>query len=180
MDDAGEVHTADRVVIATHADQALRLLADPTADERAVLGAIPYSRNETLLHTDAALLPRARAARGSWNYLLAACAKRGSDSGSPGQAAVVSYHMNRLHRLDEPTNYLVTMNAAELIQPDRVLARMMYEHPVYTPESVAAQSRLPLLNTATTAYAGAYHGWGFHEDGCASGVAAAAAFGVTW
>jgi predicted NAD/FAD-binding protein len=180
VDDAGEVHTADRVVIATHADQALRLLADPTADERAVLGAIPYSRNETLLHTDAALLPRARAARGSWNYLLAACAKRGSDSGSPGQAAVVSYHMNRLHRLDEPTNYLVTMNAAELIQPDRVLARMMYEHPVYTPESVAAQSRLPLLNTATTAYAGAYHGWGFHEDGCASGVAAAAAFGVTW
>jgi predicted NAD/FAD-binding protein len=82
--------------------------------------------------------------------------------------------------LDEPTNYLVTMNATARIAPERVLARMMYEHPVYTPQSVAAQSRLPLLNTATTAFAGAYHGWGFHEDGCASGVAAAEAFGVTW
>lgn len=193
VDDAGDEHSADRVVIATHADQALRLLADPTEDERAVLGAIPYSRNETLLHTDAALLPKARAARGSWNYLLAGCAKRplpsragdgrgdGAGTGAgTGQAAVVSYHMNRLHRLDEPADYLVTMNATERIRPDRVLARMVYEHPVYTPESVAAQSRLPELNIGRTAFAGAYHGWGFHEDGCASGVAAAAAFGVTW
>jgi predicted NAD/FAD-binding protein len=180
VDDAGEEHTADRVVIATHADQALRLLADPTETERAVLGAIPYSCNETLLHTDAALLPRARAARGSWNYLLAGCAKRPNYGHGTGQAAVVSYHMNRLHLLEEPTNYLVTMNATERIRPERVLARMMYEHPVYTPESVAAQARLPLLNTARTAFAGAYHGWGFHEDGCASGVAAAEAFGVTW
>ena len=168
------------MVIATHADQALRLLADPTEAERAVLGAIPYSRNETLLHTDAELMPRARAARSAWNYLLAGCAKRPANADRTGQAAVVSYDMNRLHRLDEPANYLVTMNATERIRPERVLARMMYEHPVYTPESVAAQSRLPLLNTATTAFAGAYHRWGFHEDGCASGVAAAAAFGVTW
>jgi predicted NAD/FAD-binding protein len=180
VDDAGEEHAADRVVIATHADQALRLLADPTEAERAVLGAIPYSCNETLLHTDASLMPRARTARGSWNYLLAGCAKRPAAAQNTGQAAVVSYDMNRLHRLDEPTNYLVTMNATERIAPERVLARMMYEHPVYTPQSVAAQSRLPLLNTATTAFAGAYHGWGFHEDGCASGVAAAEAFGVTW
>ncbi len=180
VDDAGEEHTADRMVIATHADQALRLLADPTEAERAVLGAIPYSCNETLLHTDAELMPRASAARSSWNYLLSGCAKRPATDGHTGQAAVVSYDMNRLHRLDEPANYLVTMNATERIRPERVLARMMYEHPVYTPESVAAQSRLPLLNTTTTAFAGAYHGWGFHEDGCASGVAAAAAFGVTW
>ncbi|HEU5428134.1 MAG TPA: FAD-dependent oxidoreductase [Actinocrinis sp.] len=180
VDDAGEEHTADRVVIATHADQALRLLADPTETERAVLGAIPYSCNETLLHTDAELMPRARAARSSWNYLLSGCANRPATGGHTGQAAVVSYDMNRLHRLDEPANYLVTMNATERIRPERVLARMMYEHPVYTPESVAAQSRLPLLNTTRTAFAGAYHGWGFHEDGCASGVAAAAAFGVTW
>lgn len=184
IDDAGEEHTADHVVIATHADQALHLLADPTEQERAVLGAIPYSRNETLLHTDAALLPRARAARGSWNYLLRGCAKHpAADPGNGndgGQSAVVSYHMNRLHRLDEPTDYLVTMNASERIRPQLVLARMLYEHPVYTPRSVAAQARLPQLNTARTAFAGAYHGWGFHEDGCASGVAAAAAFGVTW
>jgi len=175
-DASGESYAADRVVIATHPDQALRMLAEPTADERAVLGAIPYSSNETVLHTDARLLPRARGARASWNYLLSGCAARPAPSG----AAVVSYHMNRLHRLDEPVDYLVTMNAADRIGPDAVLARMVYEHPVYTPESLAAQSRLPQLNTLITAYAGAYHGWGFHEDGCASGVAAAAAFGVAW
>ncbi|MBS2963601.1 FAD-dependent oxidoreductase [Actinocrinis puniceicyclus] len=187
VDDAGDHYVADRVVVATHADQALRLLADPTEDERAVLSAIPYSRNETLLHTDASLLPKAHAARGSWNYLLAGCSKRPArpaaataEGHGGGHAAVVSYHMNRLHRLDEPEDYLVTMNATERIRPERVLARMLYEHPVYTPESVAAQARLPQLNTAVTAFAGAYHGWGFHEDGCASGVAAAEAFGVTW
>jgi predicted NAD/FAD-binding protein len=179
-DAAGEQYSADRVVIATHPDQALRLLADPTPAERAVLGAIPYSRNETLLHTDAALLPRARSARGSWNYLLPGCSAKPAPGDAAEHAAVVSYHMNRLHRLDEPADYLVTMNATERIAPDTVLARMVYEHPVYTPESLAAQTRLPELNTAVTAYAGAYHGWGFHEDGCASGVAAAECFGVTW
>ena len=88
--------------------------------------------------------------------------------------------MNHLHRLDASVEYLVTMNAADRIDPARVIDRMRYEHPVYTPESVAAQARLTELTTARTTFAGAYHGWGFHEDGCASGVAAAAAFGVTW
>ena len=192
LDASGELHLADRVVIATHPDQALRLLADPTTAERDVLGAMPYSRNETLLHTDSTLLPRARAAHGSWNYLLAGCSAKpapvaavGSSGDADAEAdacrpAVVSYHMNRLHRLDEPTDYVVTLNAPERVAPDRVLARMVYEHPVYTPESLAAQTRLPELNTQVTAYAGAYHGWGFHEDGCASGAAAALAFGVSW
>jgi predicted NAD/FAD-binding protein len=180
LDTAGELHTADRVVIATHPDQALRMLADPTPAEREVLGAMPYSRNETLLHTDSAVLPRARAAHGSWNYLLAGCSAKPAPGIGTERAAVVSYHMNRLHRLDEPTDYLVTLNAPERVAADRVLARMVYEHPVYTPESLAAQTRLPELNTRVTAYAGAYHGWGFHEDGCASGVAAALAFGVRW
>jgi predicted NAD/FAD-binding protein len=179
-DAAGELHVADRVVIATHPDQALRMLADPTPAERDVLGAIPYSRNETLLHTDSSLLPRARKAHGSWNYLLAGCSARPAPGTGAERAAVVSYHMNRLHRLDEPTDYLVTLNAPERIAPRTVLARMIYEHPIYTPESLAAQTRLPELNTQVTAYAGAYHGWGFHEDGCASGAAAAAAFGVRW
>ena len=179
-DAAGELHVAERVVIATHPDQALRMLADPTPAECDVLGAIPYSHNETLLHTDSTLLPRARGAHGSWNYLLAGCSARPAPGTGAERAAVVSYHMNRLHRLDEPTDYLVTLNAPERIAPGRVLARMVYEHPVYTPESLAAQTRLPELNTQVTAYAGAYHGWGFHEDGCASGVAAAAAFGVRW
>jgi uncharacterized protein len=93
---------------------------------------------------------------------------------------LVSYDMNRLQRLAEPDDYVVTLNGAGRLDPDRVLARMQYEHPIYTPESVAAQRRLPELNDGTLAFAGAYHGWGFHEDGCAAGVRAAASLGVEW
>ena len=88
--------------------------------------------------------------------------------------------MNRLQRLAEPADYVVTLNGSGAVDPTRVIARMTYEHPIYTPESVAAQRRLPGLTTGVTAFAGAYHGWGFHEDGCAAGVRAAAALGVTW
>jgi predicted NAD/FAD-binding protein len=181
-DDAGTAHDAARVVIATHPDQALRLLADATDAERAVLGAIGYSRNETVLHTDARLLPRSKAAHSCWNYLVPHC-RSGSAAAERvpvSERALVTYHMNRLQRFKAERDYLVTLNATGTIDPDRVIARMVYEHPVYTPASVAAQARLPHLTTSQTAYAGAYHGWGFHEDGCASGVAAAAAFGVTW
>jgi uncharacterized protein len=173
IDDDGQRHAADAVVVATHPDQALRLLGDPTDDERAVLGAFAYSRNETLLHTDSRLLPTSRRARASWNYRMDACAGRSGD-------VQVSYWMNRLQDLDEPVDYLVTLNATDRIDPDTVLRRMVYAHPVYTAASVAAQRRLPGLNTGRTAFAGAYHGWGFHEDGCASGVRAAAAFGAGW
>ena len=173
IDDDGQRHAADAVVVATHPDQALRLLGDPTDDERAVLGAFGYSRNETLLHTDSRVLPAARRARASWNYRMDACSGGSED-------VQVSYWMNRLQSLDEPMDYLVTLNAAGRVDPDTVLRRMVYEHPVYTASAVAAQRRLPGLNTGRTAYAGAYHGWGFHEDGCASGVRAAAAFGAGW
>jgi predicted NAD/FAD-binding protein len=173
VDDDGQRHAADAVVVATHPDQALRLLADPTDDERAVLGAFTYSRNETLLHTDSRLLPAARRARASWNYRMDACSGATED-------VQVTYWMNRLQGLDEPQDYLVTLNAGDRIDAGTVLRRMVYEHPVYTAASVAAQRRLPELNTARTAFAGAYHGWGFHEDGCASGVRAAAAFGAGW
>lgn len=172
-DDSDADRRFDRVVIATHPDQALALLADPTEDERSVLGAFEYSRNETWLHSDTSLLPRAPAARASWNYRKASC-------WSGGTPVLVSYHMNRLQRLAGPVDYLVTLNGADRIDPSTVLAKMIYRHPVYTRDSVAAQRRLPTLNTATTVYAGAYHGWGFHEDGCAAGVRAAATFGVTW
>jgi uncharacterized protein len=173
IDDDGQRHAADAVVVATHPDQALRLLGDPTDDERAVLGAFAYSRNETLLHTDSRMLPTSRRARASWNYRMDACAGRSGD-------VQVSYWMNRLQDLDEPVDYLVTLNATDRIEPGSVLRRMVYEHPVYTPASVAAQGRLPELTTGRTAFAGAYHGWGFHEDGCASGVRAAEAFGAGW
>ncbi|HTJ67846.1 MAG TPA: FAD-dependent oxidoreductase [Actinospica sp.] len=176
-DEAGGRHEVDGVVLATHPNQALRMLADPSPAESAVLGAIGYARNETVLHTDASLLPRRSAARSCWNYLVPHC---GTRMGPSTERAVVTYHMNRLQRFDAEDDYLVTLNATETIKEGLVLARMVYEHPVYTPESVAAQARLPELTTRITAYAGAYHGWGFHEDGCASGVTAAAAFGVRW
>ncbi|MFD8452262.1 NAD(P)/FAD-dependent oxidoreductase [Streptomyces coelicoflavus] len=169
----GTTDTYDHLVLAVHPDQALELLADPTPDEKEVLGAFRYSRNATLLHTDTALLPRSRGARSSWNYLMPAC-----DAGA--DRVRVSYDMNRLQRLDAADTYVVTLGGEDRVDPGRVLARMTYEHPVYTPDSVAAQRRLPGLRTPVTAYAGAYHGWGFHEDGCRSGVEAAAALGVTW
>lgn len=170
-DAAGRTHEVDRVVVATHADQALRLLADPTPAERDVLGAFTYSRNETCLHTDPGILPRAAGARASWNYLKPAC------TADPGQAQV-TYHMNRLMQLTEPVDYLVTLNGADRVRPATVLARMVYHHPIYTPATIAAQRRLPELATHRTAYAGSYHGWGFHEDGCAAGIRAAQSFGA--
>ncbi|MFF3645702.1 NAD(P)/FAD-dependent oxidoreductase [Streptomyces sp. NPDC002564] len=171
--DDGTVTTYDSVVIATHPDQALRLLTDPTEAETGTLGAFRYSANPTLLHTDTTVLPRSRGARAAWNYLLPSCA-------STEDRVRVSYDMNRLQHLDAPETYVVTLGDDGHVPQDRILARMRYEHPVYTEESVAAQDRLPALNTPVTAYAGAYHGWGFHEDGCRSGVRAAQALGVEW
>jgi uncharacterized protein len=169
----GPARRFDRVVVATHPDQALRLLADATPAEREVLGAFRYSRNQTVLHRDTSVLPRTEGARASWNQLKTECR-------STAAPVLVSYHMNRLQRLSGDTDYVVTLNPDGRIPPGAALATMHYEHPVYTVESVAAQRRLPGLTSATTAFAGAYHGWGFHEDGCVSGVRAAEAFGVTW
>ncbi len=172
-DDGDDRATFDGVVMATHADDALRLLAYPTTRERAVLSAFGYSKNETYLHADESVLPQASRARSSWNYLLPHC-----DADSDG--VLVSYDMNRLQSLPTGSPHLVTLNATARIDPDLVIDRMVYEHPMYTLASVAAQPHLPALNDGTIAFAGAYHGWGFHEDGCRSGVAAAASFGATW
>ena len=163
----------DAAVIATHPDQALELLARPTAEERRVLGAIGYSTNPTILHSDPAVLPRAPRARASWNYYLPDCHASAS-------SVNVTYDMNRLQRLPGDTRYLVTLNDAGTVGADSVIERMTYHHPLYTPASVGAQAELPALNRDRLAFAGAYHGWGFHEDGCRSGVAAAASLGVTW
>lgn len=175
-DDADEVRRVDHVVVATHPDQALAALADPTDDERDVLGAFAYSRNETVFHTDSSVLPTRPWAAASWNYRMHQCEP------SPGEQrrVQVSYHMNRLQQLSEPRDYIVTLNDDHGVAEDAVVDRMVYEHPIYTPESLAAQRRLPELDSPHTVYAGAYHGWGFHEDGCASGVRAAAALGVAW
>lgn len=173
-DNADRVFHADRVVIATHPDQALAMLTDPTRAEREVLGALPYSTTTAVLHNDRRALPAATGARSCWNYRVLAC------SGRTDEVTGVTYYMNRLHRLDEPIDYLVSLNPEEAADPTTVLATRTYDHPVYTSASVAARRRLPELTGGRTVYAGAYHGWGFHEDGCASGVAAAAALGVAW
>jgi predicted NAD/FAD-binding protein len=163
----------DAVVIATHADEALTLLDDPTPDQRRVLGAFGYSLNHTVLHTDDSVLPTNRQVRASWNYRLDACQTTAAN-------VQVSYDMNRLQGLTEPDQYVVTLNADDRIRADQVIASMDYTHPIYTTDSLAAQAELAAISDGTLAFAGAYHGWGFHEDGCASGVRAAARLGVAW
>lgn len=172
-DDSDSVAHFDAAVVATHPRHALDLLTEPTSTERDVLGAIGFTVNPTLLHTDTSVLPRAPRAQASWNYALPDCT-------AVPTAVQVSYNMNRLQRLDAPETYVVTLNGADQVDAASVLARMDYEHPVYTTKSVAARERLPELNDGVIAFAGAYHGWGFHEDGCRSGVDAAASLGVRW
>ena len=167
-DDEGTKHRFDKVVIATHADQALALLEDPSEEERRVLGAFGYTRNEAVLHTDSGRLPRAHAARASWNY-------RVGDGGRP----TVTYYLNRLQAIDDEIDYCVTLN--ERIDDEHVIRRIVYDHPLYTVDSLAAQAGLRTLSGQRhTHFAGAHHGNGFHEDGLASGVRAAAALGVEW
>ena len=175
-DATGSVERFDGVVVATHPDQALRLLAAPTAAQRDVLSAMPYSSNVAQLHTDESVLPRAAGARASWNYW-----RRGGPRATARPGVLVTYDLTRLQRLAVTgPRMLVTLNGVDCVDQDLVLETMHYAHPLYTPESVAAQRRLPSVNTSRVAFAGAYHGWGFHEDGARSGVAAAAHLGVEW
>jgi predicted NAD/FAD-binding protein len=161
----------DQVVIATHSDQALAMLRDPTPNERRVLGAIPYQRNEAVLHTDRRLLPRRRRVRSAWNYHLLE---------QPKPVATVTYWMNHLQRFEDARDYCVTLNRSEAIEPAAVLRRIDYAHPVFTPDGVAAQSRHREISglSGRTHYCGAYWGWGFHEDGARSALAACEPFGV--
>jgi predicted NAD/FAD-binding protein len=151
----------DQVVIATHSDQALKMLGDPSEAERDVLGAIPYQANEAVLHTDASLMPRRRAAWSSWNFHL---------SEEPAPGSTVTYWMNNLQRLPGKRHYFLTLNQGERIDPAKVIRRVTYDHPVYTKEGVAAQARHAEISGAAhrTHYCGAYWGWGFHEDGVVS------------
>jgi predicted NAD/FAD-binding protein len=162
--DGCESEEFDEVVIAAHSDQALALLADPSEAERELLGAIPYQRNEAVLHTDVSLLPRRRAAWSSWNFHLGE---------RPGGRSTVTYWMNNLQRLRADREYLVTLNRGEEIDPAKVLRRFEYDHPVYTAAGVAAQARhAEISGTRRTHYCGAYWGWGFHEDGVVSALRA--------
>jgi predicted NAD/FAD-binding protein len=172
--DDGSTRHFDKVVVATHADQALRLLADPSPAEREVLGAFRYTENEIVLHTDASLLPRSRLARSSWNF-------HSLDCDSPEAKPTITYSLNRLQRLQADEEYCVTLNRSGAIDPECVIARTTYDHPLYTLDSIRAQPGLHALSGIRhTYFAGAHHGNGFHEDGFASGVRVAADLGVAW
>ena len=157
----GDPERFDHVVIATHSDQALKLLADPTDREHELLEAIPYQPNEAVLHTDHTLLPRRRRAWASWNYHLL-----DEPTGKP----TVTYHMNRLQSLRAESEFCVTLNHSDAIDPDKVIRTIPYAHPVYTARGQDAQARHhEISGQSRTHYCGAYWGWGFHEDGVKSG-----------
>jgi uncharacterized protein len=160
--EGGEPERFDEVIVAAHSDQALAMLADPTPAEGEVLSAIPYTPNEAVLHTDASLLPRRRRAWASWNYHL---------EPEPAGRATVTYHLNRLQSLDSRAELCVTLNRTEAIDPERVIATIPYDHPVFTRAGVAAQGRWSEISGRDrTHYCGAYWGFGFHEDGVASAL----------
>lgn len=168
----GREETYDQVVVATHADQALAFLADADPFEKESLSAVRYSTNRAVLHRDPSLLPAPRA-RASWNHRTTC----GGDARDQG--VTVSYWMNRLQGLDGP-DLVVTLNPHVPVDPASVVAEMTYEHPVFTREAVSAASDLRIAGGDRLAFAGAHLGWGFHEDGCRSGVEAAAKLGVEW
>jgi predicted NAD/FAD-binding protein len=166
----GEAERFDKVVLATHSDQALALLADATAAEHEVLGAIPYQENEAVLHTDVGMLPRRRRAWASWNYHLLE---------APSGRATVTYHMNRLQSLGAEREFCVTLNRTAAIAPEHVIRTISYAHPVYTSEGVTAQARVDEISGRNhTHFCGAYWGWGFHEDGVRSALRVAEHFGA--
>lgn len=163
----------DEVVIAAHADEALALLSDPSAEERSLLSAWGYSRNRVLLHTDERLMPPVRRAWASWNYLRLA----GADELSP---ACLTYYMNRLQNIQGHAPYLVTLNPLRDVRPEARIAEFAYDHPVYDTAAVATQRRLPELNGQRhTSYCGSYFNNGFHEDAVTSAVNAAGRFGCS-
>jgi uncharacterized protein len=173
-DDADRVHCFDAVVLATHADDALRLLADPDPQERRVLSAFRYTENDTVLHTDVRALPPVPRSWSSWNAHVDDCRK-------PTTRPTVTYSLNRLQRLDDARPYCVTLNRPEAIDERRVIERATFSHPVFDDAAVTAQRRLPgIQRRRRTFFAGAYHGNGFHEDGLTSGLRAAEALAAAW
>ncbi len=168
----GETRPFDAVVLACHSDQALRLLDDADADERAVLGAIRYQDNSVILHTDRQCLPRSRAAWAAWNY-------HADDSASQSRPVGVSYLINRLQPLPFRQPVIVTLNPGDEPRSASIIDRYTYAHPVFDQSGIAAQARLPRLQgRRNTWFCGAWAGYGFHEDGLKAGMAVAAALGV--
>jgi hypothetical protein len=166
------LETFDQVVFACHGDQALALLEDPSQSELEVLGAMRYQVNEVALHTDAAVLPRNRRAWAAWNALIPRV---------PTETCTVSYCMNLLQGIASADPLIVSLNPTHPIDPRLVLKKLRYHHPIHSHESVAAQGRKhDIQGKHRSWFAGAYWGWGFHEDGVRSAVEVAAALGAPW
>lgn len=168
----GATHAFDRVILACHADQSLRLLADPTPDESRLLREFRYQPNIATLHTDATVMPRSRLAWSSWNYEVAhASGPEAPPAGSTGGiSAATHYWMNSLQGVSDRENYFVTIGRSENIAPGKILRRMATEHPLFSLGAVLAQAEIPALNataagTTETYFSGAWQRYGFHEDG---------------
>ena len=162
----------DAVVLAAHADESLRMLADPSPDEQRLLGAWTYQRNRTVLHTDESLMPPNRRAWASWNYRRHAT--REMDGPVP-----VTYHMNRLQGLQTQRQYFVTLNSPRAPRPETIIREIDYTHPLYSFAAMQSQAALPALNGVNrTFFCGSYFGHGFHEDAVRSGVQVARACGI--
>jgi predicted NAD/FAD-binding protein len=160
----------DEVVLACHSDQALALLADPSEDERALLGAIRYQPNQAVLHTDETVLPRRKLAWAAWNY------ERAAQTSREQSAVCLHYLINRLQPLPWTTPVVVSLNPSRKIAPDKIIGSYDYSHPVFDTAAIAAQRRLPQIQgRANTWFCGAWTRYGFHEDGLMSGLAVSAA-----
>ncbi len=160
----------DAVVIATHSDQALRMLADSTNQEKEILGALPYQSNEAILHTDSSVLPKRKLAWASWNYNL---------DQEPYKPMAMTYNMNILQTLDSEDTYCVTLNNNDLVDDEKIVKTMFYDHPQFTPEGIKAQKRKhEISGVNNTYYCGAYWRNGFHEDGVVSALEVCSHFGV--
>ena len=161
----------DHVVIGAHSNQALGMLDKPTRSEEEILGAIPYQPNDTVLHTDTAVMPRTKRAWASWNVRVPK---------DPASAVNVTYHSNRLQAFEHSDEFLVTLNRTGEIRPERVVERQNFDHPIFNFDGLRAQSRREEISGRNrTSYCGAYWGYGFHEDGVKSAIDATGPFGVT-
>ena len=167
----GQEHRFDQVIFGCHSDQALAMLDDATDDERSILGAIAYQKNDVVLHTDASVLPSNRLAWAAWNYMIPEHST---------QPVSVTYNMNVLQNFDDaPETFCVTLNRSRDINPEKVIKRFEYDHPVFTLDAVAAQERYDDIgNRNRTHFCGAYWFNGFHEDGVRSALRVTRAFGV--
>jgi uncharacterized protein len=167
---AGASHHFDEVILACHSDQALAMLSNPTKDETSILGDLAYQANDVILHMDASIMPKKSLSWASWNFL--------AGQSELNQAPIVTYCMNILQGIHSTRPFLVTLNARHKIDPEKILQEFIYDHPVYSTESVAAQNRRKeICGTDRIHYCGAYWYSGFHEDGVHSALDVCERFG---